>query len=1361
MYFADNVNGRKKNAVTFQKFAGEVKTVQHVWKIRQALITLMAVILVLAGVLPGTVRPAHAIGGGGITLDGYSTGSSGSDPYIYYDDRITISGTFVGVDGANLRISIRNNGVTEDLTTTKPIIEADISRFVFTNVPLKPGMNEINFYELRSSGNRSLFTFYVVYNTTPVFSNLMINDVPFSNDPDVPTVAYYKRNTALTGKAANADTVRVNNKTTGETFTTEVNRSGSFALDLTLPIGLNVLEIQGLSNNKEVSLIEREVLFTNDYTAPGSNDILYNVVVNSTKLPNPAQPTIVEGDFGAGFKVAGEMLIHRSSDVFPFTVKAVPGNSSDTTTTPADGDLKIFDKSGNVVATSIVSRPTSAGAIRVIGQSGEFEKWSFSSSFNPNSSFKSGEIYTIKLSYPYVENKYVDGAWQSTQGTVNVQYHVYPFKYMQVGLPQFLSAILSSEGNQKILEGGTYSVRSTPFTIDIATKNISSTSGFAVAYSLPESITPTDYSVTQLTDSNGQPTDVYRIRITKPPARQTKVTISYTGASGNESISFNITPDIVPHLQLSYLSSNKTIYVENQLEVADLSAPPTLKGSVKNYADLNLGNISVELDGKPVKFTIDTGSSSDFTIASNDLAAVLKGNTESGIRVLEIKLTDYPNVTFKYNIKYTNKDIPKIEDIKLQIEQDGRDIDLKKKSTDTAYSTNSLYLSKLSFKVDNNTANEITVRKDGKIIAVFAYDSLSKEWKFKSDDIEYTDTLREAKGSGASSNDDLETLFKNTNFNKSDDSSSDTLTASMDSDDFQDLLKELDGLSAEDLNNRLPLFPLVLKKGGSTTYEIAAAKGQLVTREKITIMQTTNAWVVLDPVKPEDAKYITVNANSVPIKIFAENAKKVTFGKVEAVAIQTDTPKFEFSEKHGRPIPTNGYYVFEATVPLKPGLNTIKYTVEVGGNKYDDQILIFNAASSVTGAEYRETLGKKTSFSVFDKALELKFPSGTVLLNPPDPRAGNEVNDPDRAIHTDVTLYFGIADRSTGAIQPGDGTDFMRSIMAAPPNFNYASPLYYIDAGDSNAVGGRDPYFNDTVIVDGKEVEMDPWWQRYEDNLVPSKQGTLTIKYDDSIVNAANTTLAIFYHDGNRWRNLGGVVSTSKKTVTVPFRGFGYYMVMKIRNSFPDVVRHEFARDAIETLYSKGIMNSYSNSTFGTEMKISRGEFATMIVKALDLPINAGPYSDNGHRIPSEPTFTDVDRNDPQLHWDWNYEYIETAARAGIIRGKDAQRFFPDDPLTREEAAIIIARALNLKTGTPDAAKQALGKMFTDAQLTGYYAAPSVLAVTKAKIMNGEPNDPTAKKPTYRFNPTGDLTRAEMAVITVRIMTQLKKLPKQ
>jgi len=159
------------------------------------------------------------------------------------------------------------------------------------------------------------------------------------------------------------------------------------------------------------------------------------------------------------------------------------------------------------------------------------------------------------------------------------------------------------------------------------------------------------------------------------------------------------------------------------------------------------------------------------------------------------------------------------------------------------------------------------------------------------------------------------------------------------------------------------------------------------------------------------------------------------------------------------------------------------------------------------------------------------------------------------------------------------------------------------------------------------------------------------------------------------------------------------------------------------------------------------------------LPLKDGPYLDSDQRRPQEPTFNDV--YPLRDTWDYQYKYIETAARAGIIRGKEPGYFRPDESLTRQEAAIMIARALNMKLSTNDAAKLSLPKMFTDGKDVGYYAAASVLAVAKAKLMNGEPNDPTAKKPTFKFNPEARLTRAEMAVITIRVMVQLKKLPKQ
>ncbi|WP_235615890.1 S-layer homology domain-containing protein [Brevibacillus reuszeri] len=1354
-------------------------------KIRSIFIAMIVAVLVISGIVPGTLKAGIAasyIGGGGITLTGYSKGTQ-NDPYIHYEPRMTISGTFVGLkDAKNLRLKRKNSGVEESLSDQPTIVEST-STFTFFNVGLKPGMNEIRFYELTNTGEDGKFTFYVIYNDTPIFSDLKVGNVLVSTDVTVPTIVYSSRPSAITGRAINATNVRVENMTTNKTYNTrKVNDGGSFAIDLELVKGLNNLRITALADNKEIDLIERPIIYTDEYSTQGKNDHLYNVKVGNTPLNSSGTSTVIDENLNQNFTVTGDLLIHTATNIEPF-------KSGTPATITEPGYLRIY-KNGST--TPYLANEVKAVDMTYRDKLGEYLRYTFTTTFtNTSGQFVNGDAYNFAFKYPYnLVTTDESGTVTKTPNEVEISNHKYPFQYLDSSSPRIESMILSSEGNQPIDMTGVNIIRSSPYTIEMKTKQIneSDKNKFSVTYTYDSATTADDEQLDPAKDFettvDSKDKSLFRISVKKVPSKETNVRIIYQAGTNKITRDFKIRPEVVSHVQLSYVDpSGKTVYVEKGFNVTDLDNPLNdrdLTGVVRNYAPIvkevknasgnvvTKGNLKVVIDNnEEVNFETVSGDPSKFTISSKDLGKALQNQKNSGVRVLEVRLLNDPKLTFKYTISYVNEVVPKINKVQFEIEQDKESVVLTKKSTDTVYSTNAMFLSSMSFEVEK--ADEVTVKKDGKTIAVFKDKETdesknTRQWEFQKVDSDYLKSINEAiKGS---SSDKLRTLFENSNFESSNKSSDNEFEATMDGFDYVRLLNIFASMDKEEATKRLPMFPLVLQEGGTTTFEISASKGDLITRQKYIIKQTTNSWVVLEPMKREGDEYVTVNANSAKIRIYAENAERILFGKNAVVANKTTDPVFEYDEKFGRPIPTNGYYIFESTVSLKPGLNTIKYTVEVNGNKNNDSIKIYNASSSVSGAIYRDVLGKKVNFSLFDKSLELKFPSGTVLLSPSDDRVGGEVNDPKRDIHIDVPLYFGIADRSSGQvdpdIEPSDyDQDVMEGILDPDDNFNYASPLYYIDGGIKDAPGGQDPYYEeDDVLINGKEIDIRVWHRRAKDNLVPSKQGTLSIKYDSSIVNAANTTLAIMYNNGEGWVNIGGVVNTGKKVVTVPFRGFGYYMVLKIKNSFPDVVSHEFARDAIETLYSKGIMEKSDFNWFGADMKITRGEFATMIVKALDMPINAGPYKDDNKTRPASPTFSDVDRNDNNP-WNWSYEYIETAARSGIVRGKDAERFFPDDSLTREEATIMIARALNLKTGNPDAAKLALGKMFTDAHLAGYYAVPSVLAVTKAKIMNGEPNDPTAKKTTYRFNPRGDLTRAEMAVITVRIMTQLKKLPKQ
>ncbi|HZG13736.1 MAG TPA: S-layer homology domain-containing protein [Candidatus Bathyarchaeia archaeon] len=1342
-------------------------------KIAVLLSLLMIVTLFSSVGVPSAFALIDGPSGGGLTLTGYdSTQGKESNPYINYESKITLSGTYAsGINGENLRLKIyTNNGDSEeDLSSTKPAVEVSTRTFTFRDVELKAGMNRIVFYETNGSVTNDLLAFFVQYNNTPVLSELEVEDVDLISDPTVIRIpSSNSKRVTVTGKAVNADSVKVVNKTTGKAFVDDVNQSGTFAVDVDVLLGVNKFDIVAFNSSREVGLKERSIVVTLTggvqgeadqfysaglYTNAGSTTSFFNLEPEQTPIYSPtgAAPTT--------FTVKGTSLVYA-----PSTVQILA--QLDTTTADA---LDTINNYAKVITVRAIDPATNASDVVAEGNlptmptmknlSGDFKQFDVSAdinllTLNPGFTWQNGWTYEVEMGYKYVKSATSNGNTTKSDETAVVKNYSYKFKYVDSSSPRINSVVNKTENKTLVLgDDEVNSIKVSPLVIKINGANI----GAVDLYfndSPTKLVLNTDYTFNDTTDE---------VTLTKLPPGETKVRlvgqINSSTSTPTAEVEFVIKPEIAPFLELSYDNSGKRVFVDSTLNVTDLTQVPDLDVKVTNYT-WTPSTDKVYLNG--VEITEVAGTSPYHARISKTLlnsgATVLK----SGSNELKFEMVNVPNAIYTYTIFYSNQKLPTLENVQFKVEQNKDDITLEKKSDGNSYETSAFFLSEFSFSVKDATS--VQVLKDGNVIASYKY--ASGNWSHQSADVD------KARKEAVENNSDLEDVFDNRNFPISLSSASTqnrTFTANMTSRQYgNELLDELEslGLSGQELEDRLELFPLTLSKGATTNYEIVVSDGNVASRHKLAIKQNSHSWEILSPLKEENAPYAMVNSNNVPIKIFAENATKVLFGKTEAIAHNTDKPDFEYNEELGKSLPQS-YYVFEANVPLKAGLNTIKYSVVVAGQTYTDEVKIFNVNSTISGAESRDTLGKKLSFSVFDKALELKFPKGTVLVAPSIEREGNDVRPPATDVFTDVPIYFAMADRTTGKVNLDDSStrNDMEDILQLTSEFNYASPLYYIDAGNAEAggdederqPGGRDPYFEGEI--NGKQ--MDTFIERWENNLVPSEAGTLTIQYDPSIVNAANNIMTVFYNNGDEWINLGGVVNTSKKVITVPFKGFGYYMVMKTKETFTDVIHHDFARDAIETLFAKGIMMDAPGTGFGTELKISRGEFTTMLVKALDLPINAGPYEGNDEDDPTSPTFRDV-RPSGDIDWKYQYKYIETAARAGIVRGKDTRAFFPDDSLTREEAAIMISRALNLKTtGNVDVAKANLLKLFTDGKDVGTYAAPAVLAVTKAKIMNGEPNDATAKKPTYRFSPQNDLTRAEMAVITIRILVQLKKLPKQ
>ncbi len=533
---------------------------------------------------------------------------------------------------------------------------------------------------------------------------------------------------------------------------------------------------------------------------------------------------------------------------------------------------------------------------------------------------------------------------------------------------------------------------------------------------------------------------------------------------------------------------------------------------------------------------------------------------------------------------------------------------------------------------------------------------------------------------------------------------------------------------------RLRVLVSLPATGGSKSITISGRIGTVSVSQTVTISRVIPPYRILSPKLPEEA---VINQNFLDVVIRAEGADSIDIGKERMAKDPND-------------------YIFRYQVTkLKAGKNKVDFTVNRGNQKVKGTFDVNYAADDSVGAQLMAELTASGKISAFKGNLTLSFPKNTFLA---PAKKGLNVD----GLFDSQKIMFGIAGRDgrtikteniNGTITPISTNPSAQNLLTPVAQFGLMSEMYWIDPGYVNMaslnnyqfVKGEHPY-----KAGGNNL---PFYGRNEPDywLVPSQRGTITIKYDGALRNDAASNLGIWRFDGVQWINLGGKVDTGKKTVTTDFDGFGFYAVQTLRYSQNDVVSHEFARNSLELMFARGIMNKKSDNEFGVYDNITRGEFAQLMVKMLKIPLD---YDD------SNLTFDDV----PNLAIPgalWDYRYIETAVRKGIVRGRGPRIFLPNEPLTREEAAIMIARATNLLKGKedPNKDKAALQKLFTDANLINYYSISSVLAINKAGYITGIPNPVSGgAKPTFRFDPLTNMKRAEAAVIVERVMKKAKLL---
>lgn len=166
--------------------------------------------------------------------------------------------------------------------------------------------------------------------------------------------------------------------------------------------------------------------------------------------------------------------------------------------------------------------------------------------------------------------------------------------------------------------------------------------------------------------------------------------------------------------------------------------------------------------------------------------------------------------------------------------------------------------------------------------------------------------------------------------------------------------------------------------------------------------------------------------------------------------------------------------------------------------------------------------------------------------------------------------------------------------------------------------------------------------------------------------------------------------------------------------ALPSDIGGHWAQPTIVQWTSKGYISGYPDGTFKPDNSITRAEFVVLVNKSMGYTKKGSAY------------FTDLSSSH------WAYDEIMKGVSAGYISGDASGTFRPDDPVSRQEAAVMISKILDLGTDPASAAK------FVDYRYIPAWSVGYVGSVTKAGIMTGYPDGD--------FKADRVLTRAEAVV---------------
>lgn len=185
--------------------------------------------------------------------------------------------------------------------------------------------------------------------------------------------------------------------------------------------------------------------------------------------------------------------------------------------------------------------------------------------------------------------------------------------------------------------------------------------------------------------------------------------------------------------------------------------------------------------------------------------------------------------------------------------------------------------------------------------------------------------------------------------------------------------------------------------------------------------------------------------------------------------------------------------------------------------------------------------------------------------------------------------------------------------------------------------------------------------------------------------------------------------------------------------TFADIQGHKNQKE-IEELAARMVINGKDENSFEPNSTMTRAEFASVITRGLGLSgINSA-------------VFSDVTEND------WFFETVNTAYSYGIVNGISDTEFNPVGTITREEAAVMIARSAvlcGMNTEMNESAIRNTLSEFSDYTTVSDWAAGSMAFCCREGILSSD---------VFEICPSEAITRSEVAYMLYNMLNSARLL---